>query len=93
MYERWGPDWHIITAGWYKQTFEDGRWRRRSALYRIIDTKTGEVIISAAMQWEVNDILMDRYGIKFKQSLKRYHDSRSKILRRYAVEIVQSGQV
>ena len=105
MYERWGPDWHIITAGWYKQTtaylqqpkkkkpkFEDGRWRRRSAIYRIIDTKTGEVIISAAMQWEVNDILRDRYGIAVKQSLKRYHDSRSKILRRFAVEIVQSGQ-
>lgn len=104
MYERWGPDWHIITAGWYKQKTAylqqpkkkkpkfDGRWKRRSALYRIIDTETGEVIISAAMQWEVNDIFRDRYGIKVKQSLKRYHDSRSKILRRFAVEIVQSGQ-
>ncbi len=103
MYERWGPDWHIITVGWYKQKTaylqqpkkmksksEDGRWRRKSALYRIIDTETGEVIISASMQWEVNDIFRDRYGIKVKKSLKRYHDSRSKILRRYAVEIVSS---
>ena len=83
----------LATAEKKKPKFEDGRWRRRSALYRIIDTKTGEVIISAAMQWEVNDIFMGKYGIKVKQSLKRYHDSGSKILRRFAVEIVQSGQV
>jgi len=105
MYERWGPDWHIITAGWYKPKaaylqqpkkkkpkHEDGRWKRKSRLYRIVDTKTGEVVADGAMQWEIRAIMKERYNIDLKQSIKRYCDYKSKILRRFAVEIVQSGQ-
>lgn len=89
MYERWGPDWHIITAGWLKDrkpsitlTPKDGKKK-----YRLLD-KDDTVLLDRASQQDIEEYIDVHHGIKMKVRAMLYARQGIYLAKRFKIQLL-----